>query len=41
MVLKSDVSIYADSKFSDDRMSQIRFGLKNGVDVSIYKEDKL
>ena len=33
---KVDVSVYANSEFSDDQMEEIRRGLESGIDVSQY-----
>ena len=36
LMSKVDVSVYANSEFSDDQMEEIRRGLESGIDVSKY-----
>ena len=41
MLANVDVSIYANSDFSNTQMFQIVIGLMNGLDVSIYAKKEL
>ena len=36
-----DIFTYIDPKFDCSQIDEIRLGLKDGLDISIYKEDKL